>query len=810
MRKSFYALLCALLMCCAFLFVACGEEETPTTVTSGEETPTEHTHSYAAATCTTPKTCSCGATEGEPIAHSPVATPAKAATCTAAGCEDDGEVCSVCGTVTKEATVIPKLGHDYVDVLDKDATCLEQGYVASSGVKVCERCGSYSGGEPEIIRPLGHIDENEDGTCDRVDCGLPYCDGIDHVYDEDTFVHDNNSHWNEALCGCDEKINEETHIYDDYNVCEVCGYNCKTEGHEHEYTGIWVYTNANHWQKPICGHDTERYGYGAHVDSNGDKACDTCGKNMADIYDVTAKYNQYNWDITQIYVCLNENSNDQELSSELRRYLAGDTTKKESIDVDVARRNALAEATTRVKVQYIYWGEGDTLDKTAEGESAKWSESITRMKKTVETNAPKAPDIYVNQIYDMVAATLQGCFANILATGVEGRDNYFSFVDPEFNEYRNATSSDGKGTDGEEWGYMMEYMSELGFSTKKQYLIASDYFIDLVRAFFVVPMNLNLLGQIDKNAVAVYDKPADRNDDGKFNVDDFYSMVMDGEWTYDTLIAYSNAIFSNTSQNPNGSMDDINGFILTPSNGMISSALLYTTSVKIFDRVLDEETGFYSCSYPDKNEELDAFCKKLAEMVAADGVYVERVDHLDVRAKFTSNQVLFGGIILLGSLEYQAYQEMKEGDGFGILPVPVYRYGDSYLTMIHNMGRIAAIAANSGEFTQCTAYLDYQSTHSTDILNNYYEYKLEYDMAGGTAGNIYILEYIRENVRSAFDKTYDDAIGNYVGNNESSSWAGIISKADFSETTMRDKYETNKNARVAAFNKIIEQYANLP
>ena len=34
--------------------------------------PTEppHTHSYSAATCTQPRTCSCGATDGEPLGHS--------------------------------------------------------------------------------------------------------------------------------------------------------------------------------------------------------------------------------------------------------------------------------------------------------------------------------------------------------------------------------------------------------------------------------------------------------------------------------------------------------------------------------------------------------------------------------------------------------------------------------------------------------------------------------------------------------------------------------------------------------------------
>lgn len=43
---------------------------TPTTEsTVAPTTEPPHTHSFSAATCTTPKTCSCGATEGEPNGH---------------------------------------------------------------------------------------------------------------------------------------------------------------------------------------------------------------------------------------------------------------------------------------------------------------------------------------------------------------------------------------------------------------------------------------------------------------------------------------------------------------------------------------------------------------------------------------------------------------------------------------------------------------------------------------------------------------------------------------------------------------------
>lgn len=73
---------------------------TPTPTPASTSTPTPmplHTHSFRAATCTTPKTCVCGATEGQAIGHT-----WKDATCT------EPKTCTVCGT-TSGLTA----GHDF-------------------------------------------------------------------------------------------------------------------------------------------------------------------------------------------------------------------------------------------------------------------------------------------------------------------------------------------------------------------------------------------------------------------------------------------------------------------------------------------------------------------------------------------------------------------------------------------------------------------------------------------------------------------------------------------------------------------------
>ena len=68
-------------------------------IESSEEVSSQHQHVFSEATCITPKTCECGATEGDTLNHE-----WKSATCTKAS------TCKLCGKTTGE----PK-GHTYYE-----------------------------------------------------------------------------------------------------------------------------------------------------------------------------------------------------------------------------------------------------------------------------------------------------------------------------------------------------------------------------------------------------------------------------------------------------------------------------------------------------------------------------------------------------------------------------------------------------------------------------------------------------------------------------------------------------------------------
>ena len=503
-----------------------------------------------------------------------------------------------------------------------------------------------------------------------------------------------------------------------------------------------------------------------------------------------------NWDKTTLIFEISENSNNYELGSTSRRYLAGDrsttTEGQHIVDTLVEERNAAAYKYANVEVTYSYLD-----DKTAFG----WGQNINRINEQVTSGASNSPDIYCNFVYDMVAASLLKSFANLRSTtmyqdghALAGAEhNYFSFE----NEIENVDEN-GNGDDGKD--YMTDYMRSLTLSKFKMYCLSSDYFTDMVRAFFVVPVNITMLESLavgteagKYNSDRIDADTGELGQDGKFTVEDFYQLIDDGEWTYETLAAYSNAIYKDTNTAVDGKdIGDKLGFALATSSGLSASGMLYTTSIIVIEREYSADKLDYTYAYPGteqyeyvengatkvgyrmksdgQHKALENFCDAITALFQSNGVLaVSDTDAtaagqskalLAIRSKFANNTMLFGGVICLGSLEYDEYKDMNsKGKGYGIAPVPLYQEGDSYLTQIHNIGRIGAISYTTKNFAQCTAFLDYQCMNSNEIINTYYDYKLSYDVGNpNVKGNVEMLQYIRYNVHSSFDKAYEDAL----------------------------------------------------
>ncbi len=599
---------------------------------------------------------------------------------------------------------------------------------------------------------------------------------------------------------------------------------------------------------------------GDHTDNDKNNICDVCGETIkkgpgGGGGDVTTEIPDVTWsDEVYLLYQMTDNSN-KELSSGCYRYLAGqsgESTLKpkdpyvDGIDQDIADRNNDAMSYAKVNVEYLYYP-----DTTSYG----WGSNIDDISKAATSETEKGrPDIFCNFVYDMMSASLNRAFKNVYSHSNASvdvkpgeRTNYFTFAaqgkyDPNFTDT------------GE--GYMVEYMQSLSLSRDRMYLVASDYFMDLVRAFFVVPVNITLL---ERDIDVATGDDADNKDaynydwdgDGDYTIEDFYEMVRQKKWTYTTLAGFANDVYENSNtaadEDP---LDDTLGFAVGTQGGLGISGLLYTTSITVIERkwnkqLYEDDNGNWVADweywYPDDNSgnclQLQEFVTNLNSLFTSTGVRSVEKSSVDpkvetaIRAKFAKNKILFGGIICVGSLEEEAYTRMVEdGNQFGVVPVPLYRgqwwdeedqvyKTDEYLTQIHSIGRVGGISFMSTKFAPASAFLNYLSLNSTQILDDYYNWTLKEDAASGSdiEGNAEMLDYVREHVRSSFDKAFEDALAKFYANDESfdynsHKWHNLILAANFKMDAgvMKKTYKEVVGIKDTALEFLEKSYDALP
>ncbi len=571
----------------------------------------------------------------------------------------------------------------------------------------------------------------------------------------------------------------------------------------------------------VCDEDMTTAANHRHSDGNGDNKCDVCGKDMGGSDEEQLLYP---WENTTISFKMTKNTNSDELSACCERYLAGEweESKFDDLDILISERNTEAEIETKVTVLYSYY------DNVYGDDGYQWGNARHHINREIGSGATDIPDMYCNFVYDMVAASLNSNFANLFSTvrgtqfaSYEGQEgypeggNYFAFVQDDYLE------------EGEYWpeaendqGYFYEYMRSTTLSNTKMYILASDYFTDMVRAFFVTPVNVKLLKDHCASIIG------DRDGNGTFDLNDFYAAVENNEWTYDLVARCSLAVYKSSNKTSAPSLYDRIGFAL-PVEGLPASGIIYSTSITVIDRTVNSETGDLEYSYPDENPDLVAMASALENLMNQAGVIAPKSGDADVkefgtnnkamlavRSRFCEDMVLFGGIECVGALEETEYQDLKNGNGFGVVPVPMYKEYDpatdstTYLTSIHNVGRPGAIAKTTKNFPQCTAFLNYQSTNSELILETFYETRLQYG-TGGDRGTVKMLQFIRDNVRSAFDKTTEDAIG-VKYNRGDERWHTRLSKDGYkcNIITYYNESISQKQADLANLQASFEDYPN--
>ena len=222
----------------SFLVTCAYQGVSKSIIISVENKPGAHTHQFADATCTTPKTCSCGLTEGEALGHTEKVVDATPATCTQSGLTE-GKVCSVCNEVLVAQQSVAATGHTEKVVDATPATCTQSGLTAG---KVCSVCNEVLVTQ-QSVAATGHTEPNAQGRC--ATCGeqllLSTLDLADAM----------------AKCNKYEKWNFAVKF--DVAVAD------KSLAEEYAYTYIYYYDGVNFYYSDVEG---SFYDYIVYTDDN--------------------------------------------------------------------------------------------------------------------------------------------------------------------------------------------------------------------------------------------------------------------------------------------------------------------------------------------------------------------------------------------------------------------------------------------------------------------------------------------------------------------------------------------------------------
>ena len=297
------------------------------------------THVFADATCTAPKTCACGLTEGEALGHVDVAPCDHE--CDVCGlcltdCVDanNNHKCDICGDVMSKCADADKnhfcdicgvQNSHCIDIPPYDHNCDWCGEKMSEHVydndcdADCNYCGAVVEGKGHVdVAPCDHecdacglaisdcVDANNNHKCDI--CGdvmskctdddqNHFCDicGVQNSHCIDIPPYDHNCDW------CGEKMSEHEYDNDCDADCNYCGAVVEGKGHvdvapcDHECdvcglaTSDCVDANNNH-KCDICGDVMSKC-----TDDNQNHFCDICGVQNSHCIDIPPYDHNCDW-----------------------------------------------------------------------------------------------------------------------------------------------------------------------------------------------------------------------------------------------------------------------------------------------------------------------------------------------------------------------------------------------------------------------------------------------------------------------------------------------------------------------------------
>ena len=474
-----------------------------------------------------------------------------------------------------------------------------------------------------------------------------------------------------------------------------------------------------------------------------------------------------------------------------KKYLKGpdSLTGADSIDLMIYERNNRACQLLGTTIEYEFWDD----DKGA------WGVSSNEINTLVQANNPDAPDLFVNQIYDLNKAMLT------------------------FGVFKDVKSLPGSYFDFSAEGWMADWMESMSFTGDRAYVLAGDYFLDVLRSMGVLPFNTKLMDENgDKLAAALFGA-GNGLTAGETMSNRFFDYVEDGNWTWDSLKKLSEAIYVDSDGDGQKSIGDLLGIVADCYGGVCTALYLYSSAedAALIERKPNDAQGGKMWAYlPAESTAFGEIFDAVASVFNGDGAlatYKEVEDTTEGlaghRLKFARDQLLFAGYALIGDLEDDAFKQMTSTSLWSVVPLPKVSADKKYNTFVYDTADAGAINVRTSpeKARAISAYLQYCTEHSANIREEFLTIVTKFKTTEYNQGTSRMLDLIYESVYYGGAKVIDGAIWAET-NRAQQRWYDYMKDARCVLTAgdFVDKYQSARDAKQAKLDEIMLKWYNLP
>ena len=350
--------------------------------------------------------------------------------------------------------------------------------------------------------------------------------------------------------------------------------------------------------------------------------------------------------------------------------------------------------------------------------------------------------------------------------------------------FRNILSSEFTGFDFENKPYWYkEYMDDLRLVNGYEYLLAGDFFIDVLRSAHLLLFNKEMY------------RDHYRRDPGEV-----FEWVLNYEWTYEKL----NGIITDMYLDKNGnsrrdygdrwglSISDLRsakiGFIVSADPGLVSRGEDGTPRIVLGD-----------------TSRMADLTQRLSLLLVNSSCYISDAAGGNSLRDFTEGLSLICDYQRLGSLENTILLSMQ-GEA-GVLPCPMlYASDKQYNTATHDTTEVGAImtTAKDAEFISTVIQVLSRETASL-LIPKYYGEALQVQYVTDPYASK-MVQIIHDNIRESFILAYNNWTGSIMLNVFSNAVSGKRSFSAMYNARSSRNMQTNMNRMIKAFrryNKIL-------